>query len=244
MKSYIINIVLEDSDPIIWRKVILPAGATYKRLHDIIQNVTNFQSGYPCGGYHLYDFDLSKDNVRVTDNDDAYLNHKHYMKNKKMYEERLKTVPKGVLDFEIRHQSHLEKVVKKPSGLKIDAYLETYKEIEYLYDFGDGWTFKITLEDIVDDYYFGYATLLSGAETAPPEDVGGIYGYYSFLEIYNDSTHPEHESMKTWAESQRYKEFDIQRINDYLKSIKYRKTEWDKINHVRYVIIEDKYHKN
>jgi len=244
MKSYIINIELEGSDPLIWRKVILPAGATYKRLHDIIQNVTNFLSGYPYGGYHLYEFDLIKDNVRVTDNDEAYLEHKHYMKNQKMYEKRLKSVPKGVLDFERRYHNNLKKVVRKPSGLAIDAYLETYKEVEYSYDFGDGWTFKITLEDIVDDYYFGYATVLSGAETAPPEDVGGIHGYYSFLDIYNDSNHPEHESMKEWAESQRYKEYDVDRINDILKSIKYKKTEWDKINHVRYVIIEDKYRKD
>ena len=51
MKSYIIRIELEESNPLIWRRVIMPAGATYKRLHDVIQNVTNFQSGYPLGGY-------------------------------------------------------------------------------------------------------------------------------------------------------------------------------------------------
>ena len=50
MKSYIIKIELEESNPLIWRKVIMPAGATYKRLHDVIQNVTNFQSGYPHYG--------------------------------------------------------------------------------------------------------------------------------------------------------------------------------------------------
>ncbi|WP_286162931.1 hypothetical protein [Bacillus sp. es.034] len=54
MKSYIVKIELEESDPLIWRRVIMPAGATYRRLHDVIQNVTNFQSGYPSEGYHLY----------------------------------------------------------------------------------------------------------------------------------------------------------------------------------------------
>lgn len=49
MKAYIIKIELEGSDPLVWRRVIMPADATYKRLHDIIQNVTNFQSDERLG---------------------------------------------------------------------------------------------------------------------------------------------------------------------------------------------------
>lgn len=45
VKSYIIKIELIGSEPLIWRRVIMPAGATFNRLHDVIQNVTNFQSG-------------------------------------------------------------------------------------------------------------------------------------------------------------------------------------------------------
>ncbi|MBU4349364.1 plasmid pRiA4b ORF-3 family protein, partial [bacterium] len=66
MKSYIIKIELQNSDPLIWRKVIMPAGATYNRLHDVIQSLTNFQSGYSIGDYHLYEFDLKGENIRVT----------------------------------------------------------------------------------------------------------------------------------------------------------------------------------
>ena len=47
MKAYIINIELVGSEPLIWRRVIMPAGATFNRLNDVIQNVTNFLSGYP-----------------------------------------------------------------------------------------------------------------------------------------------------------------------------------------------------
>lgn len=96
----------------------------------------------------------------------------------------------------------------------------------------------------MDDYYFGYPTLLDGAETAPPEDVGGIPGFYDFLEIYRDDKHPEHEEMKVWADSQGFKEYEPAWINELLKNIAYKKTEWDKINHDRYKIIEDKYRKN
>lgn len=39
MKAYIIKIELEGSKPLIWRRVIMPAGATYRRLHDVTQQI-------------------------------------------------------------------------------------------------------------------------------------------------------------------------------------------------------------
>ncbi|WP_263497727.1 plasmid pRiA4b ORF-3 family protein [Rossellomorea vietnamensis] len=168
MKSYILKIKLEESDPLIWRRVIMPAGATYRRLHDVIQNVTNFRSGYPYEGYHLYEFDLTKDQKILTDYEEAYLEHQHYKKNKVAYEERLKSVPPQILEFEKNALERLKIEVRKPTGLKIDEYLVKYGEIRYSYDYDDGWQFTIKLEEIVDDYYFGYPTLLDGAEASSP----------------------------------------------------------------------------
>ncbi len=71
MKSYITKIELQESEPLVWRRVIMPAGATFNRLHDVIQTVTNFQSGYPSGDYHLYEFDLREENIRVTNSTDG-----------------------------------------------------------------------------------------------------------------------------------------------------------------------------
>ena len=100
----------------------MPAGATFNRLHDIIQNVTNFKSGYPNELYHLFEFDLG--DLIVTNNEDAYLEHQHYKKNKSMYEERLKSMPEEYLEFEIPYQERLKIAVRKPTTLKIDEYLE------------------------------------------------------------------------------------------------------------------------
>ncbi len=83
MKSYIIKIVLLNSDPLIWRRVIIPAGATFNRLHHVIQLVTNFKSGYPVGDYHLYEFDLKEENIRVTNDEEAYQEHLHFTKRSK-----------------------------------------------------------------------------------------------------------------------------------------------------------------
>jgi hypothetical protein len=49
--------------------------------------------------------------------------------------------------------------------------------------------------------------------------------------------------MKTWAESLGFREYDSDWINKRLKSVEYKKTEWDNIKHEYYKIIEDKYRK-
>ncbi|WKA51729.1 plasmid pRiA4b ORF-3 family protein [Planococcus liqunii] len=244
MKSYIIKIELEHSDPLIWRQVIMPAGATFNMLHDIIQQVTNFQSGYPYEAYHLFEFDLAEDNIRVTNDEEAYLEHQYFKKNRTEFSERLKNMEPAHKRFEEAYQKRLSTTVRKPSGIKIDEYLEKHGELLYRYDFGDGWEFRIQLESIVDDYYFGFPTLLDGAETSPPEDVGGIHAFYEFLQIYRDPQHPEHQEMKKWADSQSFKEYDPDRMNGRLKSRMYKKTEWDKIHHENHRVIEDKYRKS
>lgn len=99
-------------------------------------------------------------------------------KNKVVYAERVKKASPAHLKFEKFHQERLKIEIRKPTGLKIEKYLEAHKEIHYLYDFGSDWQFTITLEKIVEDYYFGFPTLLDGAEAAPPEDVGGMDGFY------------------------------------------------------------------
>ena len=110
-----------------------------------------------------------------------------------------------------------------------DQYLEKYGELGYTYDYGDEWRILITLEETLEDYNYGYPKLIDGAKTVPPKDVGGLHGYYEFLKIYNDPSHEEYKEVKTWAEEQGYREFDKEQINDSLKSIKYKKKEWDKI---------------
>lgn len=226
MKAYQIKIEFTGSDPLIWRRVIMPAGATFNRLHDVIQTVTNFRSGYPSGDYHLYEFDLAKDNIVATNNEEAYEDHKHFIKNRKEIEEKMmKNVSPEIAKYQEAQLKNLELVVRKPVGIKIDAYIEKYDEISYTYDFGDDWQLVIRLEQIVEDYKYGYPTLIDGAETAPPEDVGGLHGYETFLDCYHDENHPDYQSTKIWAESQLFREYDRNHINRMLKFIKYKKNE-------------------
>ncbi len=178
----------------------MPADATFNRLHDVIQTVTNFQGGYPSEGYHLYEFNLLEDNMRVTNDEEAYQGHKHFMKNRKEVEERMKrNITPDIEKFVEAQIENLNTIIRKPTGIKIDTYIEKYGEIQYMYDFGDDWSFLVTLEKVVDDYKYGYPILIDGAETAPPEDVGGIPGYYDFLESYHNKSDPAYKHVREWS---------------------------------------------
>ncbi len=91
--------------------------------------------------------------------------------------------------------------------------------IVYEYDFGDGWLHKITLEGRIkkkDDVKL--FVLLDGYGACPPEDCGGIPGFYHLLETLSDPKHPEHEEMKEWiGEDYNPKTLNIAKINKTLK---------------------------
>ena len=89
----------------------------------------------------------------------------------------------------------------------------------YEYDFGDSWTHLIEVEKIFqseDDSF--YPKCVKGRMACPPEDVGGIYGYYNFVEALNDKKHPEHEMYMDWyGDSFDTKAFDINEVNSQLE---------------------------
>jgi hypothetical protein len=51
----------------------------------------------------------------------------------------------------------------------------------------------------------------------PPEDVGGIWGYYGFLDALNDPEHSEHEEYLEWIGGGfDPTAFDIEEVNKLL----------------------------
>ncbi|MBM7866741.1 plasmid pRiA4b ORF-3 family protein [Heliobacterium gestii] len=213
MKAYQIKIELKDSSPSIWRRVIIPADVTFKRLHDTIQFAMDWQD------YHLYEFDIPQEQLRITNDEEAYEQFKYYSTKFKS-----KELPKAKDKREFISRV-LERTIRKPQSVKIDKYLETYKELEYVYDFGDYWRHRVTFENVLEDYPYGYPQIIDGEGACPPEDVGGIGGYANFLEAWSDAQHPDHEAMRSWGEVQRYREFNIHEKNDLFKCcLKLKKT--------------------
>jgi len=94
----------------------------------------------------------------------------------------------------------------------------------YIYDFGDGWQHKITVEDIYPKTKGErYPVCLAGANACPPEDSGNLPGYYEKLQIMNDPTHPEHEDIKQWmGPSFDPVHFDLECVNLGLRNISRR----------------------
>ena len=73
------------------------------------------------------------------------------------------------------------------------------KRLDYLYDLGDSWQHTLRIDKTVAaDPNETYTRLIDGAGRWPPEDCGGIGGFYAFLEAMNDPQHPDHDGLHDW----------------------------------------------
>lgn len=61
MNGYELKITLSDSNPKIYRKLVIPESLTFEQLHEVIQIAMGWEN------YHLYDFYIPKKKVRVVD---------------------------------------------------------------------------------------------------------------------------------------------------------------------------------
>jgi hypothetical protein len=78
-------------------------------------------------------------------------------------------------------------------------FTEPGKTAIYDYDFGDGWSHSVLLEGILlKEKRFKYPRCIAGERACPPEDCGGVNGYYRLLKILSDPNHPEHQENNEW----------------------------------------------
>ncbi|MFW6245219.1 MAG: plasmid pRiA4b ORF-3 family protein [Fibrobacterota bacterium] len=70
----------------------------------------------------------------------------------------------------------------------------------YLYDFGDSWWHKVTLEGyLVKEKNIEYPVCIAGERACPPEDCGGVHGYYNTLKTLSCPDGEEYEQTKRWV---------------------------------------------
>jgi Plasmid pRiA4b ORF-3-like protein len=99
---------------------------------------------------------------------------------------------------------------------RLDELLRRLKDwLVYDYDFGDSWEHEVLLEEIRPrPPSTRLPMVLAGRGACPPEDIGGLPGYYHFLEAIKDPNHPEHEDMLEWAGKDfDPAAFDVQKVN-------------------------------
>lgn len=99
------------------------------------------------------------------------------------------------------------------------SILKLQQKFDYMYDFGDGWEHTLVVEKALpDSTSLSHPICLKGSLSCPPEDCGGLGGYYYLLQIQNNKKHPEYkERIVDWlGEDFNAELFDIKEINKEL----------------------------
>jgi hypothetical protein len=106
------------------------------------------------------------------------------------------------------------------TGMKISDLLKKEKDkMVYEYDFGDGWEHDVVLEKILPaDEKIKHPVCIKGKMNCPPEDCGGIWGYYELLNILNNPKHPQHKELFEWMGEEKFdpEYFNLEKVNKYL----------------------------
>ncbi len=114
----------------------------------------------------------------------------------------------GMMDF-------LDETIVPVSGvLKQEG-----QQLKYEYDFGDSWGHEVKLEKILPvDAADQLPRCIKAVRQCPPEDVGGLPGFYEFLDAMEDAAHPEHVAVREWCGGEQFDpEFvDLDQINEAL----------------------------
>ena len=102
-----------------------------------------------------------------------------------------------------------------------DVFHDPKDSIRYIYDFGDDWIHKVTLEKILEaEEKKCYPRCVRGKRCAPPEDVGGVWGFEEFKEAINDPRHEAHEQWREWYEDDFDPDwFSLGEINKQLQAL-------------------------
>ncbi|MGH9416907.1 MAG: plasmid pRiA4b ORF-3 family protein [Terriglobales bacterium] len=174
-----LKIVLLDTKPSIWRRVLVPAALTLAELHVVIQATMNWQGG------HLHSFRVGDREFGVPSDEDFDL---------------------GVTMTD-EAKTRISEVLTQAGSMGI-----------YDYDFGDDWEHAVTVEKVLSTEPGVQYPLCTGGKLAgPPEDCGGVSGYYYMLEALDDPDHDEHDMMEDWIGSFDPKAFSVEAANRALR---------------------------
>ena len=94
-----------------------------------------------------------------------------------------------------------------------------FKEIgtkcTYDYDFGDNWEHTVELEKIIStEKDAEYPRCVAGKRACPPEDCGGLWGYYNLIEVMKNPEHERYDELSEWLNGTTLdpEAFDAQKI--------------------------------
>jgi hypothetical protein len=171
-----VKISLLESDPLVWRTVLLPSSFTLAKLHEVIQ----FAMGWEFS--HLHEFQTKSG---------SYSDPKYFT----------------------------DGFGKKPENEKkvdLASFVEAQiRKFTYIYDFGDGWQHEIKIEKVLKkDPKIHYPVCIAGENACPPEDCGGLPGYYEILDLLSNPRKKDENGMREWVGPDfNPKHFDAEAVN-------------------------------
>lgn len=165
VRTYQLKVTLMETEPPIWRRLLVPGNTTLRRLDRIIQTAMGWTNS------HLHTFTAG--GVLYADSHAEW-----------------------EIDVKDERRVCLESIAREEG----EAFV-------YEYDMGDSWRHQVLVEEVRWGGSDG-PVCLSGKRACPPEDCGGVQGYYDTLEILRSPRHDEYEHTKTWIESMTGGPFD------------------------------------
>ncbi|GDY23606.1 hypothetical protein LBMAG56_49530 [Verrucomicrobiota bacterium] len=188
VRRYQLKITLVDSNPSIWRQVIVPEDVPLDYVHHIIQLAMGWEND------HMHEI--------VTGTT------------------RANRVRYSVIDPDFGFAEN--EVLDEEEHTLAEIAPRAKRKFFYEYDFGDGWLHEVVVEKVLPpDPLLKQPLCIAGANACPPEDCGGISGYYRLVDILADPKDPEYEETREWLGKKFDPEaFDCVAANKRLKWIK------------------------
>ena len=203
-----LKITLKGSKPPIWRRFAVPSDIPLKNLNYVIQIVMGWTNS------HLHQFVVlnvkpkpSPEEMRKLFRNEEWDKIEECMRRDRSWSDPRMEVD-GAEDEKKAKLCELAPSVKS--------------KFIYEYDFGDGWDHTVEVVKIgPPDEGVKYPVCLAGKFACPPEDCGGIWGYYEKLEILKNPKHKDYEDTLEWTGPYFNPEhFDIDEINAQLAELR------------------------
>jgi len=205
---------LVDSEPEIWRRLIVDPRLTLEQLHTVLQHVFGWTNS------HMHQFH-EKDGTRYA--------------TPSPYDD----------DIAILDGIDASRVIDERKIILAEVFHRPNRTIAYEYDFGDSWIHAVRFERMVDSETIEYPTetfvsagrgvfsgkeraavCLAGERSGPPEDCGGLGGYYHLLEITgkpHSALSGDDHDMLDWIGDWDSDLVDLSEINQMIGRVRVKK---------------------
>ena len=167
------------------RTIVVPSNLNFYQLHRIMQDIFEWRD---C---HYHQFVLKRDDrgVALDIIQPLWMQDEDY----------------AYFDKRIQYIDNEE--------ITICEVFEKQNQIEYEYDFGDGWTHTIKLIKFIENCDNPYSRCTELVGVAPMDDCGGPHGFDEIMKILDNPNHPEYEDVTRWLGRTEWHSSDLKHIN-------------------------------